>query len=81
MNAACSEPKGVGEEKMGKHGIVYLHKVLDCILQTPISIPKFSNFMILYFVVIYNFSRTFPKVSKKKKNSLSQNVRLELVKN
>ena len=61
MNAACSEPKGVGEENTGKHSMVYLHKVLDCILQTPISIPKFSNIMILYFAVIYNFKQNLPQ--------------------
>ena len=76
MNAACSEPKGIGEEKMGKHGIVYLHKVLDCILQTPISIPKFSNFMILYFVVIYKFSRTFPEVSKTNKQTKTHYLKM-----
>ena len=74
-------PRGLGRKKWVSMALPTCTKYLIAnFLQTPISIPKFSNFMIFSFVVIYNFKQSFPQ-SKGKKKIYYLNVRLELAKN
>ena len=62
-------PRGLGRKKWVSMALPTRTKYLIAnFLQTPISIPKFSNFMIFSFVVIYNFKQSFPQSKGEKKN-------------